>query len=69
MLYALHGHILLHDRWQRVQYVLVACFDGLRLSRHCDEGEQDGDDGLLVHFYLFVIGKYLFELRFQFVHA
>ena len=45
--------------------------DGQRIAfvRVGDEGEQDGDDGLLVHFYLFVIGKYLFELRFQFVHA
>ena len=26
---------------------------GLGLSRHCDEGNQDGDDGLLDHFLLF----------------
>ena len=25
----------------------------LGLSRHCDEGNQDGDDGLLDHFLLF----------------
>ena len=35
-----------------------------RLSpRHCDEGEQDGDNVFLVHIYfnLFVIVEYLFE--------
>ena len=47
-------------------------FEGyLSLSRHCNEGEQNGDDGFLVHirFVLFVIRKYLFEFRFQFVYA
>ena len=43
----------------------------MRLPRHCDEGEQDGDDDFLVHirFVLFVIRKYLFEFRFQFFYA
>ena len=27
----------------------------LRLPRHCSECEQDGDDGLLVHYSLFFI--------------
>ena len=26
-------------------------FDFLRLPRHCDDGKQDGDDGLLVHIF------------------
>ena len=45
----------------------------LRLCQpcHCDEGEQDGDDGFLVHVYfnLFVIGENLFEFCFQFFYA
>ncbi len=46
----------------------ISIYDGfgnrtLRLSRHFNEGEQDGDDGFLVHVYfnLFVIVEYLFE--------
>jgi hypothetical protein len=27
----------------------------LRLPRHCDEGKQDGDDGLLVHISSFFL--------------
>jgi hypothetical protein len=35
------------------QTEVEACLH-LRLPRHCDEGEQDGDDGLFVHVLLYV---------------
>ena len=43
----------------------------LCLPHHCDEGEQNGDDGFLVHVYflLLVVWENLFEFRFQFVHV
>ena len=56
---------------KRILWNRATIFRRLCLPRHCDEDEQDGDDGLLVHVYfnLFVVGENLFEFRFQFVHA
>ena len=39
-------------------------FEGnLSLPRHCDEGEKDGDDGLLVHnYFVFYVQSYVYYL-------
>ena len=46
-------------RFVGIAYCRVFPYDRflLCLSRHCDEGKQDGDDGLLVHISYFDIFK------------
>ena len=40
----------------------------LRLTRHYDEGKQEGDDGLLVHIrFLFLVSLLPDSLTFHFV--
>ena len=47
---------LVYGCWQLIEGVTIdnALLRCLRLPCHCDEGEQDGDDGFLVH-NLFVL--------------